>query len=402
MRPAPPRPPAQDIQEFFVERQEDVERLGEGAGGSLLPHEIEELPTVPSEGQYDVYYLGDEPGQAKPLVRFAPIIPNSGLHRCAARIARLTVGRMLLTDPTPRGHDGGASEYRMTGFSRVHRHAGVGEGVTFYGPLRNALGRKGSSPNNRHFHREIELRLDRARADMAAEIEKIWPHDVGAELDTVSRLRATVEYEGQRASTAMSCTFALLNKWHRDTGDERDTDELACTTVVTLDLATVGDLEAPPELPRRGKRQERGQAPSESQFYAFLRKAWNAHLGTHVLAYPPPPAGTVGGPMWNFVVGRAVRLNLGGIGIGAAVRFRGAETWHSTVHDAPASRARCLCGMGFYNKASIVGPLWYRLDTLMREVIVRARLGVDDLAAYESSAYEFDRVEDRYLEALLA
>ena len=58
--------------------------------------------------------------------------------------------------------------------------------------------------------------------------------------------------------------------------------------------------------------------------------------------------------------------------------------------------------MGFYNKASIVGPLWYRLDTLMREVIVRARLGVDDLAAYESSAYEFDRVEDRYLEALLA
>ena len=106
--------------------------------------------------------------------------------------------------------------------------------------------------------------------------------------------------------------------------------------------------------------------------------------------------------MWNFVVGRAVRVNLGGTGAGAAVRFRGAETWHSTVHDAPASRARCLCGMGFYNKASIVGPLWYRLDTLMREVIVRARLGVDDLAAYGSNAYEFDRVEDRYLEALLA
>ncbi len=219
--------------------------------------------------------------------------------------------------------------------------------------------------------------------------------DVGAELDTVSQLRATVEYEGQRAPTAMSCTFALLNKWHRDTGDERDTDELACTTVVTLDLATVGDLEAPPELPRRGKRQERGQAPSESQFYAFLRKAWDAHLGTHVLAYPPPAAGTVGGPMWNFVVGRAVRLNLGGTGAGAAVRFRAAETWHSTVHDAPASRARCLCGMGFYNKASIVGPLWYRLDTLMREVIVAAGLGVDDLA-------DFDQVEDRYFEALHA
>ena len=107
--------------------------------------------------------------------------------------------------------------------------------------------------------------------------------------------------------------------------------------------------------------------------------------------------------MWNFVVGRAVRLNLGGTGAGAAVRFRAAETWHSTVHDAPALRARCLRGMGFYNKSSIVGPLWYRLDTLMREVIVRApSLGVDDLAAYGSNAYEFDRVEDRYLEALLA
>ena len=106
--------------------------------------------------------------------------------------------------------------------------------------------------------------------------------------------------------------------------------------------------------------------------------------------------------MWNFVVGRAVRLNLGGIGRGAAVRFRAAETWHSTVHDAPASRARCLCGMGFYNKASIVGPLWYRLDALMREVIVRASLPVDDLAAYGANAYEFDTVEDRYLEALHA
>ena len=158
-------------------QQEDVERLGEGAGGALMPHEIEELPTVPSERQYDVFYLGDDPQTTKPLVRFAPIIPNSGLHRCAARIARLMVGRSLLTDPTPRGHDGGASEYRMTGFSRVKRHAGVGEGVTFYGPLRNALGRKGSSPNNRHFHREIELRLDEARADMAAEIEKIWPRE---------------------------------------------------------------------------------------------------------------------------------------------------------------------------------------------------------------------------------
>ena len=52
-----------------------------------------------------------------------------------------------------------------------------------------------------------------------------------------------LEYEGQRAPTAMSYTFALLNKWHRDTGDERVTDELASTTVVTLDLATVGDLE---------------------------------------------------------------------------------------------------------------------------------------------------------------
>ena len=106
--------------------------------------------------------------------------------------------------------------------------------------------------------------------------------------------------------------------------------------------------------------------------------------------------------MWNFVVGRAVRLNLGGTGVGAAVRFRAAETWHSTVHDAPASRARCLCGMGFYNKSSIVGPLWYRFDKLMRDVIRAGGLPVDDLAAYGSNAYEFDTVEDRYLEALHA
>ena len=106
--------------------------------------------------------------------------------------------------------------------------------------------------------------------------------------------------------------------------------------------------------------------------------------------------------MWNFVVGRAVRLNLGGTGVGAAVRFRAAETWHSTVHDAPASRARCLCGMGFYNKSSIVGPLWYRFDKLMRDVIRAGGLPVDDLAAYGSNAYEFDAVEDRYLEALHA
>ena len=125
--------------------------------------------------------------------------------------------------------------------------------------------------------------------------------DVGAELDTVSQLRATVEYEGQRASTAMSCTFALLNKWHRDTGDERDTDELACTTVVTLDLATVGDLEAPPELPRRGKRQERGQAPSESQF-SLLRKAGtrtSAHTCSRTRRRPPEPWEGRCGTSWS-------------------------------------------------------------------------------------------------------
>ena len=41
-----------------------------------------------------------------------------------------------------------------------------------------------------------------------------------------------------------------------------------------------------------------------------------------------------------------------------------------------------------YNKSHIIGPLWYRLDKLMREVIVAAGLGVDDLA-------NFDQVEDR-------
>ena len=58
--------------------------------------------------------------------------------------------------------------------------------------------------------------------------------------------------------------------------------------------------------------------------------------------------------------------------------------------------------MGFYNKSSIVGPLWYRFDKLMRDVIRAGGLPVDDLAAYGSNAYEFERVEDRYLEALHA
>ena len=372
--------------------QEDVERLGEGAGGSLLPHEIEDLPVVPSGSQYDVYYFGDEPGHAKPLVRFAPIIPNSGLHRRAAHMARLVIGRSLLTDPTPRGHDGGASEYRMAGFSRVKRHGKPGEGVTFYGPLRNALGREGSSPNNRHFHREIELRLDEARADMAAEIEKVWPDDVGAELDLVARLRRGYEYEGQRASTAASATFGLLNRWHRDRMDEKETEALSWTTVVALDLATVVSSLVPPEprrRGRRGKRQERGTAPYQFQLDEFVREACMTHLGEEALEDPPPAAGTPGGPTWCFALDRAVKVGLGGKGYGVVMRFRGAATHHATFHDATYSRARCLCGLGMYNKSHIIGPLWYRLEQLMREVIVATGLPVDDLA-------DLDEVEARY------
>ena len=90
------------------------------------------------------------------------------------------------------------------------------------------------------------------------------------------------------------------------------------------------------------------------------------------------------------MLGRAVTVDLGGpTGNGVVLRFQGAETWHSTYHDATYSRARCLCGLGFFNKSHIIGPLWYRLEKLMREVIVAAGLPVDSLAGFE-------QVEARY------
>ena len=118
--------------------------------------------------------------------------------------------------------------------------------------------------------------------------------------------------------------------------------------------------------------------------------AWRTHLGERVLARPPPTAGTADGPTWKFVLGRAVTVDLGGpTGNGVVLRFQGAETWHSTFHDATYSRARCLCGLGFFNKSHIIGPLWYRLEQLMREVIVATGLPVDDLG-------NFEQVEARY------
>ena len=104
---------------------------------------------------------------------------------------------------------------------------------------------------------------------------------------------------------------------------------------------------------------------------------------------PPPAAGTPGGPTWCFALDRAVKVGLGGKGYGVVMRFRGAATHHATFHDATYSRARCLCGLGMYNKSHIIGPLWYRLEKLMREVIVAVGLGVDDLA-------NLDEVEARY------
>ena len=396
MRRAPP-----PVEKFFVPRpqQEDAERLGEGAHGSLLDDEVKDLPTVPSERAYDVFYYDND---AAPVVRVAPIVSGSELQACAARVAQLFMARAQITGPTPRGHDGGAAEYHVAGPSRVNREGDLGKGVTFYGPLRNALGRKGSNPNHRLFHKELEIQLDAARADLAAEVEKVWPDDVGAELDLVARLRRGYEYEGQRASTAASATFGLLNRWHKDKMDEQATQALSWTTVVTLDLRP--EL-GPPEPRRRGrgKRQQPGDAPSQYQFDQFVWDAWRTHVGARVLARPPPAAGMPGGPTWKFVLNHAVTVDLGGpTGDGVMLRFQGAETWHSTFHDATYSRARCLCGLGFYNKSHIIGPLWYRLDKLMREVIVAAGLGVDDLAAYGSNAYEFDGVEDRYLEALHA
>ena len=101
------------------------------------------------------------------------------------------MARAQLTGPTPRGHDGGAAEYHVAGPSRVYKHGDLGERITFYGPLRNALGREGSDPNHRLFHKEIEIQLDAARADLSAAIEEVWPDDVGPELDLVARLSRT-------------------------------------------------------------------------------------------------------------------------------------------------------------------------------------------------------------------
>ena len=172
MRPAAPR---EGIQRIFVRRppQEVAARIGRGAHGSLLSREVEGLQVVPSESLQDVYYDDD----SKPFVRVAPIEAGSSLQACAVRCAQLFIARYRLTGPTPRGHDGGAGEYHVTGVSRVYKDRGLGEGVTFYGPLRNALGRKGSDPNHRLFHKEIEIQLDAARAALAAEVEKVWPRE---------------------------------------------------------------------------------------------------------------------------------------------------------------------------------------------------------------------------------
>ena len=388
--------PREGIQRFYVRRQpQDVAaRIGRGAYGSLLSKEVEGLPTVPSDSRQDVFYHGDD----EPFVRVAPIADGSRVQACAVSVAQAFIARSRLTGATGRGHDGGESKYHVAGWSRVHRKDGLGKGVTFYAPLTNGLGRKGSDPNKRVFHKELQMQLDAGRADLSAAIEEVWPGDVGAELDLLARLRRGVEYEGLRTTTATSCTFGLLNRVHTDKMDEQDTEVLSWTTLIALDLATVVDSLVPPEQGRRGRRgkhQERGTAPYQFQLDEFVREAGETHLGEEVLEDPPPAAGTPGGPTWCFALDRAVKVGLGGKGYGVLVRFRGAATHHATFHDATYSRARCLCGLGMYNKSHIIGPLWYRLEKLMREVIVAAGLRVDDLA-------DFDQVEDRYFEALHA
>ena len=408
MRPAAPR---EGIQRIFVPRppQEVAARIGRGAHGSLLSKEVEGLQVVPSERQCDVYYDDDD----EPFVRVAPIEAGSRLQECAVRVARDFIARARLTGATGRGHDGGESKYHVAGWSRLNREDGLGKGVTFYAPLTNGLGRKGSDPNKRVFHKELQMQLDAGRADLSAAIEEVWPGDVGAELDLLARLRRGVEYEGLRTTTATSCTFGLLNRVHTDKMDEQDTEVLSWTTLIALDLATVVDSLVPPEQGRRGRRgkhQERGTAPYQFQLDEFVREACETHLGEEALEDPPPAAGTPGGPTWCFALDRAVKVGLGGKGYGVVMRFRGAATHHATFHDATYSRARCLCGvnpcgkqplrrtsslidsnagLGFYNKSHIIGPLWYRLEKLMREVIVAAGLGVDDLA-------NLDEVEARY------
>ena len=304
MRPAALRAaPREGIQRFYVRRQpQDVAaRIGRGAYGSLLSKEVEGLPTVPSDTPQDVFYYGDN----EPFVRVAPIEAGSRLQACAVSVARAFIARSRLTGATGRGHDGGESKYHVSGWSRVHREDGLGKGVTFYGPLINGLGREGSDPNNRVFHKELQMQLDAARADLSAAIEEVWPDDVGPELDLLSRLRRGVEYEGLRTTTATSCTFGLHNRWHTDKMDEQDTKALSWTTVVALDLATVVRSLEPPEPRRRGrgKRQERGEGPYKHQFDQFVWDAWRTHLGERVLARPPPAKVNFGKPPPGYVPG---------------------------------------------------------------------------------------------------
>ena len=232
VRPAPPRPPAQDIQEFFVPRQEDVERLGEVRTARSCPTKSMTCPLCRRKERTTC--TTSARNHAKPSRSFASRLsyPIPGCRR--ARPASRAHGRAVVT----HGPDAtGTRRWRLgipdgpvsAAFTGT---AGVGEGVTFYGPLRNALGRRAPAQT-------IATSTERSSCGSTKRARTWRPRSrrfglatsilASSRLDLISAqatsapapLRATVEYEGQRASTAMSCTFALLNKWHRDTGDER-------------------------------------------------------------------------------------------------------------------------------------------------------------------------------------
>ena len=93
-------------------------------------------------------------------MRVAPIEKNSDLHRAATEAVRLFIAQSRHIEPVRRAHDGA---YFPHGMCRATREGRVGEGVTYFGPLRSGLGRKGRSENYKYYHKEIDLKLDDAK-----------------------------------------------------------------------------------------------------------------------------------------------------------------------------------------------------------------------------------------------
>ena len=142
---------------------------------------------------------------------------------------------------------------------------------------------------------------------------------------------------------------------------------LAHTTIVSIDLARVAvDLGAsrpagcgPEPSAGRGKRSVRRETPYDANFWTWVDAQWRAATAgasrTRWFSDGDPTT-------WSFVVGgRAFAAPLCGLdGAGVLLRLRAGEVEHSTVLEAPSSRAQMLCGLGLYSTAKTVGPLAQR------------------------------------------